>query len=384
MSQNEADRPRPTWEVFGRTVRGASHLRSGAPNQDALRWEASNGRAGPTVILAVADGHGSRKSFRSERGSRFAVRVAAELLREFEDRLLSARSVSDIERTAEIDLPKTIVRRWQQAVDEDHQADPPTPTEWDRLDPAERKAAESDRFLIYGSTILAALLTPDYLLCLQLGDGDILCVGDDGRTSRPMPPDDRLIANETVSLCSPGAVGGKHRPSAGPAGAWSEFRVRLQPLDRGLPALILLSTDGYANAFRTDEDFAKVGADLLGIMRRNGPDFVRNELEGWLSEASATASGDDVTLGLIYRLDAIGPVSDGTATDDAEADSVAVSESEKEESATLPVPEAAANDETKEKAKKPGLLGRWFGRREKPSKEQDRPAPNWAETPAVN
>ena len=71
MSDIAADRPRPTWEAFGRSVRGASHVRSGAPNQDAFHWEGSSGRTGPRVILAIADGHGSKKSFRSEQGARF-------------------------------------------------------------------------------------------------------------------------------------------------------------------------------------------------------------------------------------------------------------------------------------------------------------------------
>ncbi|MBY0527026.1 MAG: protein phosphatase 2C domain-containing protein [Gemmataceae bacterium] len=191
MLDDHADRPQVTWEVFGRSVRGASHRRSGVPNQDAYRWEGSSERRGASVLLAVADGHGSKKSFRSEQGARFAVRIAAELLREFQDRLVAACSLSEVERTAKIDLPKAVVRRWRQAVEEHHRANPPT-------------AAELD-------------------------------------------------------------------------------------------------------AFRTDADFLKVGSDLLDLMRRQTPDFVKQELEGWLSEASATASGDDVTVGLIYRLDAICP-----------------------------------------------------------------------------
>ena len=66
------------------------------------------------------------------------MRIAAELLREFEDRLVVA-SLSDVERTAEIDLPKAIVRRWRQVVGEYHQVNPPAGAEWDRLDPAEAR-----------------------------------------------------------------------------------------------------------------------------------------------------------------------------------------------------------------------------------------------------
>src|SRR5208282_1676163 len=111
--------------------------------------------------------------------------------------------------------------------------------------------------------------------------------------------------------------GSRRHPSAGPAGAWSEFRIRFQPVEQMLPALILLSTDGYANSFRTDADFLKVGSDILATMRDEGPDYVKSNLESWLLEASQAGSGDDVTVGLVYRVDGI-PSSGSEAKDRSE------------------------------------------------------------------
>ena len=53
--------------------------------------------------------------------------------------------------------------------------------------------------LAYGATLLAAAATDRVLLYLQLGDGEILSVTAQGTTTRPLPPDDRLIANQTTS-----------------------------------------------------------------------------------------------------------------------------------------------------------------------------------------
>ena len=72
------------WRVIGATVRGASHARSGLPNQDAILWRPETG-AGPLLIVAVSDGHGSAKYFRSHEGSRLAVETATSVLQDFLD-----------------------------------------------------------------------------------------------------------------------------------------------------------------------------------------------------------------------------------------------------------------------------------------------------------
>src|SRR5206468_9019924 len=44
------------WRVAGASRRGSAHVRSGLPNQDAIKYWASTD--GNTAVLAVADGHG--------------------------------------------------------------------------------------------------------------------------------------------------------------------------------------------------------------------------------------------------------------------------------------------------------------------------------------
>ena len=99
--------------------------------------------------------------------------------------------------------------------------------------------------------------------------------------------DQRLLGVETTSLCTPGASG--------------EMRVRLEPLDGSPPALLLLATDGYANSFRDDAGFLRVGADLLDMIRTEGIEKVEDSLDAWLTEASELGSGDDITLALLCR-----------------------------------------------------------------------------------
>jgi len=286
--------PEPLWHVIGQSVRGASHVRADLPNQDAITWRPLT-RIGPPLILVVSDGHGSAKSFRSDRGSRFAVTAAADLMQELVSGQPDPQNLSVVKRFAEERLPNELVRRWQSAVDHDLAERPFTELEFAELaeqrgEQSAREVAKTPR-LAYGATVLGVLVTQDFLLFLQLGDGDILAVADDGAVTRPFARDTRLIANETTSLCM--------------SEAWREVRLRFQANYGGLPALIMAATDGYANSFVNDDAFRKVGSDILAIMREDGVGPVEENLAEWLDEASGAGSGDDISLGILYRLDAV-------------------------------------------------------------------------------
>lgn len=280
------------WQVYGQSVKGAAHNRLNLPNQDAIHWLPASGQ-GPPIILGVSDGHGSPKSFRSDVGSRLAVEQSAWMVQDLLDGQPDPSNLSAVKRTAEDHLPREIVRRWQQKV-RDHLAKNPF-TEEELTSVANQQGSdarlkvESNPLLAYGATILIVLVTSDFILYLQLGDGDILVVNADGKVNRPLPKDERLFANETTSLCR--------------LEAWSDVRFRFQALYKIPPALILLATDGYSNSYRADDDFMKIGSDMLAIIKKEGIEYVQENLESWLKETSADGSGDDITLGMLYNAD---------------------------------------------------------------------------------
>ena len=300
--------PQLKWRCLGESVRGASHVRSGLPNQDAIRWFPESG-IGLPLILAVSDGHGSAKSFRSDKGSCFAVETAIKVIQEF---FLSSQS-SDINFSALKDaaqrlLPPRLVNEWRKAVnkdlglsenDEEKLTNKPNFTDEekqilvDKDGEAAWQAVENNYFLAYGATVLAVLVTDSFIVYIQLGDGDILEVDSKGNTTRPLERDPNLIANETTSLCM--------------NKAWNEFQVHIKLYPQGtpkeIPALILVSTDGYSNSFSTDEGFFKIGQDYRQMFKSNLTEEVRQKLEGFLQETSEKGSGDDITLGMIKRLE---------------------------------------------------------------------------------
>lgn len=286
----------PEWRVIGETVPGASHLRAGVPNQDALLQVRESGRALPLVVSA-SDGHGSNKCFRSHRGSRFAVREAASLVGEFLDERRAAIDEEEIARALKETLPREFVRRWRKAVEADLKARPFKTEELDALEKkdgaAARKLVEDNPLLAYGATSLTVAVEESFIIFLQLGDGEILCVSETGEVTHALAEDARLFANETTSLCT--------------ADAAKNFRARLHKFggDAERPALILVTTDGYANSFADEAGFLKVGTDLLDMLRADGVEPVSASLKGWLEEATRAGSGDDTTLAVICRMDAL-------------------------------------------------------------------------------
>jgi serine/threonine protein phosphatase PrpC len=283
------------WRIIGESVPGASHLRAGIPNQDAILQLRESARSLP-LILSLSDGHGSDKCFRSDRGSRFAVKKAVQLVGEFLDEWRGASSdLAAIENSGKERLAPEFVKRWREAVEADLKKQPFSAEELDKLEKKDgaqaRKLVEANPLLAYGATSLTVAVEESFILYLQLGDGEMLTVSEAGEITKPLPEDDRLFANETTSLCLTGAD--------------KDFRFHLQKLEGAYPALVLLSTDGYVNSFSSEEGFLKVGGDLLAMLRSDGFDFVNDNLRAWLEEATQMGSGDDTTVGIICRMDAL-------------------------------------------------------------------------------
>jgi serine/threonine protein phosphatase PrpC len=276
------------WRLIEGTERGASHARQGTSNQDAVLSGKGDDPA-PWAVVAVSDGHGSSRCFRSADGARIAVETAIEVGREFLTSQPAAPNLAHLKCSAQERLPRAILDRWRDKVLEHCGAEPFSPEELSRLvdgEPHVGRSAIDDRAeSAYGATLITCLVTTQFVICLQIGDGDILSVSSTAEVSRPLPVDPRLFANETTSLISEDAC--------------CDFRCDFQTLAGRPPALMLLSTDGYSNSFVNEHAFTQVGADLLEILRTEGADHIKECLPDWLKQASEAGSGDDITIAVV-------------------------------------------------------------------------------------
>lgn len=267
------------WQIASASVTGAIHLREGAPNQDALSWWSADGER-PLAVLCVADGHGGREYTRSDIGARRAVEQAQMLLvSKVVPAILDESALNDLVRfKRHLDqwLPNELVKRWLDSIS-DHANDHSLPED----EACSQPDVPVER--LYGSTLIATLLTPRLHLYIQLGDGDILTVSEDGEVTRPPRlADSQLFANHTTSLCSKNAR--------------RFVRIHFQQIDEKPPALVMLATDGYANSFVDNVAFEHVAIDIYSKIREGGTSVVDSQLPGWLEETSAAGSGDDITV----------------------------------------------------------------------------------------
>ncbi|MET4927256.1 protein phosphatase 2C domain-containing protein, partial [Streptomyces sp. PSRA5] len=272
---NATGTPAVAWELLDGGVKGVAKKYS----QD--RGEALTTADGRAVVLAVADGHGSRAHFRSELGAGWAVEAftscarvyAHEVVRRGDDAANWPRLLAEA-RT----LPQQVVHAWRRRVLMQEANSPahgghPTSTGTSR-------AAPRADLAVYGSTLIGAVLTERLLVCWQLGDGDIVLVDEDGTTHMPLHtgPD---MGDETESLCEPEA--------------WRKARLHWQPLTGGPPPGVLLSTDGLSKSFADHEGFLAFATGVRSRAASHGVAAVQAQLPDWLGHA-AKYSGDDATL----------------------------------------------------------------------------------------
>lgn len=99
--------PDSAWRAFGKSVRGASHIRDNRPNQDAILWSSGESDGLP-LVMALSDGHGSQRSFRSETGAAFAVDAISTCLTDFARQLFPSSQFKALEQ----DARKTFHANW--------------------------------------------------------------------------------------------------------------------------------------------------------------------------------------------------------------------------------------------------------------------------------
>ena len=103
--------------------RGSSHILTNKPCQDYAASQYTQDYA----IGVVADGHGSDRYFRSERGSKFAVEVTMTILQEF---LSSTKNMTRLPNGDwQKQIAASIISRWNDRIENDKTTDPFTDVE---------------------------------------------------------------------------------------------------------------------------------------------------------------------------------------------------------------------------------------------------------------
>jgi len=279
-----------SWEVIGASVQGPYHKNKGQPNQDAIGWEQKKPGKLP-IILSVADGLGDEMFFRSDRGSRFAIEASIEICN---------RHIRKIHRWREGQLRHRlldeIIECWNQKIFEDLKSDPFSPEE-EQLSTKyvqhyfskipEVEGIDQSIFIRaypYSTTLNTVIVTSTAIIALQVGDGDIVIVRDDGSTKEIFSL--KMDCGRVIPLSYPNV-----RDSC---------NICRRDMRRVRPLIIYLSTDGYSAGYDSSKvDFDEIIAfEFHSKIQEFSVEDIHEALPSLLEELSQ-GSLDDLTLGII-------------------------------------------------------------------------------------
>ena len=269
--------------VFGKSVKGATHERNGLPLQDSCKIEEISDKI---TIIAVADGHGSSKCPRSDRGSMIAVNTFCAVIKNYllnygkeKDGLTNL--VTFLNREGDMRFAQDICEEWQTRVKQsfyknkdESLVDAQGSIDWKRV------------YSLYGTTRLGMLITDTFVFSFQIGDGDINYITADEIS--PLVEPEKFLGTETHSLSK--------------VDAWRKAvaSVRRKNVSEDVPYLYMLSTDGFSNSFVSQEEFKKTCREYYEMIGQHGYEAVKDNLEKWLKETSELGCGDDITVVMAY------------------------------------------------------------------------------------
>jgi len=157
-------------------VKGATHVRNQMPCQDNKKIVEISDQI---AIVAVADGHGSSKCPRSDRGSQIAVNSFYEVMKnylkiygEYEGGL--SNLITFLNREGDMRFAQDVCEEWQARVKQSFYKN-----KVDGMTDENGNIKWSSVFSLYGTTLLGMLITDSFVFSFQIGDGDISVVTKD-------------------------------------------------------------------------------------------------------------------------------------------------------------------------------------------------------------
>ncbi|MBR5165501.1 MAG: protein phosphatase 2C domain-containing protein [Ruminococcus sp.] len=262
---------------FSHSVKGASHEKTGLVCQDSSAYKVCDDYA----ICVVADGHGSKKHFRSNLGSQFAVEATISTIdRFYEDKKSFEESFPKNHKKIIRSIQKQIISDWNKLVEEHINNNPVTEEEKSKFTEEEFAAIPPESY--YGTTLIVGVAGKNFTFGVQIGDGTLVALFDDGKAVMPMEYNEAAPANVTASMCNSNA-----------AGMFSAFYRDKQKL-----IAMFTSTDGLYTSFGSEFDFLDYHTIITSQL--NDVENFKNIIVNNLTKRAHFGTEDDISLSCIY------------------------------------------------------------------------------------
>lgn len=262
---------------FSRSVKGASHEEKGIVCQDSSAFYTGENFS----VAVVADGHGSKKHFRSDRGSEFAVKAAIETIRNFYENSDNFDELFPENHSMIIsNIQKQTISRWNELVSEHYKQNSVTTDEKSKFSDEEFENIPVESY--YGTTLIAAVSGNGFTFGFQIGDGSLVGVFEDGETELLIDYEESNPANITSSMCNSNA-----------ATMFSSFYT-----DEKKIAALYVSTDGLYTSFGSDDDFLDYHTIITSQL--TDAESFEDTVEKNLIKRSHYGTQDDISLSCVY------------------------------------------------------------------------------------
>lgn len=265
---------------FSHSVIGASHETSGLVCQDHSAYEVNEHYS----VAVIADGHGSKKYFRSHLGSQFAVESALETLRHFyADPEGFEQNFPKNHKMILKNMKKQIIANWNARVQEHLANNPVRLAEMQKFTKEEFKEIPPESY--YGTTLVVAVCGRGFQFGLQIGDGSLVAIYEDGVPVMPMVYDESAPANMTASMCNSNA-----------ASMFNSFYV-----ENKKAIAMYASSDGLYTSFSNEDDFLEY--HLIITSQLDNLEAFAQSVKKNLTKRSHYGTEDDISLACICDLD---------------------------------------------------------------------------------
>lgn len=262
---------------FSHSVMGASHEKTGLVCQDSSAFKVADNYA----IAVVADGHGSKKHFRSHIGSKYAVEATIEAIdRFYEDPEEFEANFPKNHKMILRNIEKQIIANWNYKVSKHLEENPVTDDEKSKFTDEEFEKIQPESY--YGSTLIAAIAGREFTFGVQIGDGSLVALFEDGKAVMPMEYNESAPANVTASICNSNA-----------ASMFSSFYT-----DKKKLIAMFASTDGLYTSFGSEYDFLDYHTIIASQLI--DPEALRQIIINNLTKRSRFGTEDDISLACVF------------------------------------------------------------------------------------
>ena len=270
---------------------GESHVRLNKPCQDYSENYDGNGYH----IVAIADGHGGAKYFRSDVGARIACTIGIRCIKScmskktFTNKFINHEITEDEKEQAIVQLEEAIISQWGESIRKDKEKNPFIDDELVVFDEAEREFVKNDfnyAAKAYGTTLLLGVICDDFWFGIHIGDGTFVTITETFEFKQPISLDERCVGNYVTSICDSNAIKYFHHN-------WG-----IEPL-----RAIILATDGIDESFKSEQSFYDFYRKVVENAVLDFDGTVR-DLEEYLPTLSKMGSRDDVSIAGVVRIDA--------------------------------------------------------------------------------